>query len=193
LKALNTEANLDSRVLADVYYAQIIYDRLAFGSAEGTPITDYSNSYVTTPHGTSVATFYDLTWADLGTTAAQAHAVQLSLQNSYPNATVVRAETPKYNCHSYAWYSTSTSNKHWMNDPYAYMHDGSYVSGVASAGDKVYYGTTADHSGRVVGVGGSAQNVSVTSKWGMYGLFTHNILYCPYTLDSYSCSFWNLT
>lgn len=41
---------------------------------------------------------------------------------SYKAAATRRATpTVKYNCHSYAWYSQSTANKHWMNSPSKYM------------------------------------------------------------------------
>ncbi len=32
----------------------------------------------------------------------------------YPNATRLRSATTMYNCHSYAWYSTSASNSYWL-------------------------------------------------------------------------------
>lgn len=54
-----------------------------------------------------------------------------------------------FNCHSYAWYSQSTSNPYWIPDPSIYMTDGSYTkyfSGTASSsaidlqlGDRLYY------------------------------------------------------
>ncbi len=35
----------------------------------------------------------------------------------YPSFTKVRSATGKYNCHSYAWYSASSKNKYWINNP----------------------------------------------------------------------------
>ena len=38
-------------------------------------------------------------------------------KNKYPKATFVSSSSLRYNCHSYAWYSTSTRNPYWMDDP----------------------------------------------------------------------------
>ncbi len=99
-----------------------------------------------------------------------------------------------YNCHSYAWYSTSTSNSFWIPDPMIYMTSGSYslvMSGMnsnslsAQSGDRVFYGTAAgvvtSHSARLV----SSPSVyalgsrMARSKWGIYGVFEHAISNVP--------------
>lgn len=78
-----------------------------------------------------------------------------------------------------------------MDSASAYRTDGSYTSGTAKVGSKVDYGA-GDHSAIVTGVGGgSGPNITVKSKWGAYGVFSHNIVDCPYTLGSYACTFWN--
>ena len=77
------------------------------------------------------------------------------VDNTYYTASVERTATTNYNCHSYAWYSTSSSNTYWMNDPSAYMTDGSYTKRtgnitVNSIGDRIYYSTSgSEHSGKV--------------------------------------------
>ncbi|MGP1543393.1 MAG: hypothetical protein ACTTIO_00310 [Candidatus Fimenecus sp.] len=101
--------------------------------------------------------------------------------NRYPQAYFVSTSTRKYNCHSYAWYSSSTSNIYWMNNPNAYMSDGSYNRvyniGVAS---KVYY-SSANHSAIVNDVVGNAIcNATVKSKWGKGPLMEHKTYYGPY-------------
>lgn len=151
----------------------------------------YSQSYVTTPKGSSVATFKDATWADRGYTADYAAALQQSIMQSFPYATLLSPMNPSYNCHSYTWYSTSTSNTHWMDSASKYMTDGSYTSGTAKVGSKVDYGA-GNHSGIVTYVGGGGgPNVTVKSKWGFYGVFSHNIVDSPYTMGNYYLSFWN--
>lgn len=150
----------------------------------------YSTSTVYTPMGTPVSTLYNLSWFDHGLTPAQANYYNDELKLAYPNADPLREEYPSYNCHSYAWHSTSSTNKHWINNPNVYMTDGSYTSGIAQAGSKVYYGNIANHSGRVVYVGASMYNVKIYSKWGNLGMYSHNILDCPYAEGSYTCSFW---
>ena len=135
-----------------------------------------------TPNGTRVQFIYNLTWADHDITASRADELNEDLKSTYVNATPLREENPAYNCHSYAWYSTSTGNLYWLNQSGAssYMADGSYISTTApQSGDKVWYGS-ADHSAIYY------RNSTVTSKWGALGLFRHNVSYCPYSASSVS-------
>ena len=66
-----------------------------------------------------------------GWTEAQVQQRENQIKSSY-NVSQLRSYTYKYNCHSYAWYSQGTSNSYWMENPYAYMTDGSYSLGTAS-------------------------------------------------------------
>jgi hypothetical protein len=151
----------------------------------------YTNSSVNTPKGTAVSTYKDLTWADHGMTSAQGAASQAAHIAAYPNATVVSAQDPDFNCHSYAWYSTF-NNSHWMNSASSYKTDGSYTTaGGGKIGSRVDYGA-ADHSG--IAVGYSSYGVSLTSKWGYNGVFTHWYADSPYTMNgpgTYNITFWN--
>lgn len=61
-------------------------------------------------------------------TATQKTQINNQMASLYPNATRLASATTHYNCHSYAWYSNSTNNKYWMNNPSAYMSDTSYIS-----------------------------------------------------------------
>lgn len=81
-----------------------------------------TSTTVKTPKGSSVS----VTVFSSDFTASQKTAYNNEFKNSWPNATFVSTSTRMYNCHSYAWYSSSTSNKYWMNDPSKYMSDGSY-------------------------------------------------------------------
>ena len=121
--------------------------------------------------------YYNLTWADHGTTITLAQQADLDMRLAYPNATHLRNKNPKYNCHSYAWYSTSSSNPYWMDGSYAaiYMSDGSYYQVTSPAsGDRIWYGS-GDHSGIMY------SSTKVTSKWGMLGLYRHTKADCPYS------------
>ena len=108
--------------------------------------------------------------------------------------TLISPGTCAYNCHSYAWYSTSTSNSFWIPNPMIYMTDGSYsqvMSGMysnsisAQSGDKVFYGTAANivdsHSAILV----SSPSVyalgsrMARSKWGHAGVFEHAVSNVP--------------
>lgn len=125
--------------------------------------------------------------------------------NTY-NVTLVSPGTCKYNCHSYAWYSTSTTNTVWIDDPSAYMTDGSYIkllSGLSTFtsyvdnGAKVYYGTLDSklHSAILTSEASNVPlaNRTATSKWGRAGVFVHNVSNVPKTYwdSSSSISVWH--
>lgn len=112
------------------------------------------------------------------------------MDSRYPNATRLRSATYKYNCHSYAWYSTSTSNVWWMNYPSYYMTEGSYTQTTAASGRKIFYPTAnLQHSGIISSVGSYVQ---VTSKWGAYGLYSHAENNCPYATPTPN-TYWSFT
>lgn len=117
--------------------------------------------------------------------------------SAYPQARRIGQPTTNYNCHSFAWYSQSQSNKYWMNDPSNYWNDGSYSryyvhnGGIASVNTRIeYYGSgSLEHSAVVTGRYSGPLNpnsynddmVIVTSKWGEAGLYTHRATDSPYT------------
>ena len=104
-----------------------------------------------------------------------------------PRATRISDASPKYNCHSYAWYSQSTSNPYWMENPYKYIEDGSYIrTGSVRVGDCVLYGAidAPEHSAYVV-----SSAILVRSKWDWKGVYEHAPNYGPYKK---STSFWTL-
>lgn len=148
-------------------------------------------TYVKTPEGTPVRVIrqeYDYSPDTIDKANKRMDAI-------FPNADRLRSATRYYNCHSYAWYSTKSTNKYWMNNPEAYMTDGSYTSGTAKAGRKVFYDNDNDndvsgnHSGIVYSVSG--HTIMVTSKWGEYGLYRHNIYDSPYSGDKTDYSYWH--
>lgn len=142
----------------------------------------FSTSSVKTPKGSSV-----ITWKySSELTKAEKKECANYVKDYYPNAKKLRDATLKYNCHSYAWYSTSTSNKHWMNDPQKYWKDGSYSKYESSKGgipskvtkkSKVVYwdGKEVIHSAIVT------SSNKFTSKWGPWGLYEHSPKDCPYS------------
>lgn len=113
----------------------------------------------------------------------------------------------KYNCHSYAWYNQSTNNIYWINNPSAYMSDGSYtrvLSGSLSSasynvvlGDKIFYGTTGSlqsaHTAIIVdsSVGAPIGTRTVRSKWGSNGVFQHSVTNVPSAYDKTIISAWH--
>ncbi|NLE11773.1 MAG: hypothetical protein GX630_09720 [Actinobacteria bacterium] len=141
----------------------------------------YTTSHVLTPKLSWVSTLYRLPWSAhyyQGTTMTYqlALAVSQAARSVYPSATIVGNPSSTYNCHSYAWYSTSSSNPHWMNSPSAYMSDGSYRSSSCQVGARVWYGM-GGHSAIVAQTGFRPR---VTSKWGCLAVFSHYYNDCPY-------------
>ncbi|RCX18579.1 hypothetical protein DFP94_106113 [Fontibacillus phaseoli] len=183
----------DSVSIAQGVYTETLLEGINSKKLINSVVTPFAViSSVKTPKGTSVETYKGLTWSDHGLTASEASALQTQMVAAYPNTTVLSSQSPSYNCHSYAWYSQSSSNAHWMNSASSYRTDGSYTSGIARVGSKIDYGA-GDHSGIVtfIGQGGTGQDIDVKSKWGIYGVFSHNFADCPYTMGNYSCTFWN--
>ncbi len=165
--------NGDIDVFLDMFFCELLLDGMNLDI-----MLLYSTTYVYTPNGTPVYVLIrgeELSWL-------QRLLLNNQMDAAYPNATRLGTATTNYNCHSYAWYYQSTSNIYWMNDPTAYMLDGSYAISIPSAGDKVYY-TSADHSGVIYAVNpNNVQNpVIITSKWGSCGLYRHYLNDCPYS------------
>lgn len=135
------------------------------------------------PKGTAVSVIqYD---SDFD--VADIKAANLKCAREFPNAVILDGATRYYNCHSYAWHLSSTSNTYWMPDPSAYYTDGSYYEVLqAQVGDIICYYDVNDenlHSGAIVAISSTSTDLSsitVESKWGGYGLYRHAADYCPY-------------
>ena len=144
---------------------------------------DYTLTTVYTPKGTAVigAIIEELVTTDYN------ELNNYTAQN-FPSATKLREPTNHYNCHSYTWYSQSTSNTVWIgvegyeNEQEKYWTDGSYVFIAATSGSipssvpngsKVNYYSD-DHSAI------KTSSTQFTSKWGAAGLFRLGPSYCPY-------------
>ena len=99
---------------------------------------------------------------------------------AFRNAQVVSPASTRYNCHSYAWYSRSTSNPHWINAGKGnkfqlsrYWTDDVYVSCTESQAEIVYY-ANGDHSAV------RRSDGKYISKWGFGPVMIHTAAHCPY-------------
>ena len=153
------------------------------GEAAGQSVRSSTTS-VTTPKGSEVTAYKGLTWSDHGTTKSGANRMNQQYLKTYPSATLLRDAAPAYNCHSYAWYSDSSSNPYWIDDPSEYVLDGSYgetseyyVDSIVLYGEP---GKSPSHSGTVSGVSDRHHLTYVVSKWRYYGLFEHLYYDCPF-------------
>ncbi len=134
------------------------------------------------PNGTAVIVYQDPEQF----TAAEITYVNNYYITTYPNATFVSDSTTVYNCHSYAWYSSSTSNPYWMNDPSSYMSDGSYTRVYSALQSSRVFFPVGNHSMKIYDAYGRAlSTATVISKWGSAPVFIHNPYYSPYSTTGY--------
>ena len=149
------------------------------------PDTGYRMTYLHTPNNTRVLVYINIPWDEVYT-YDEAYSVSLDMEEIF-GVTMIRNPDRSYNCHSYAWHSTSSNNPYWMGDPSAYITDGSYVSSSAAVGSKITYKKSNGvywHSGIVTG------NGEITSKWGMLGLFEHGLTNNPYFQEAPTINYW---
>lgn len=153
-----------------------------------------------TPKGNAVE-YYDFSYKPLFDSSTKAAANEY-IKSVYTIIDVISDPNPRYNCHSYAWHSTSTSNTYWINDPAIYMSDGSYSEkSSGGSGYKVFYkndeGESSDITGETLGnhsgivVSGSGRTMIIKSKWGEFGVYTHYIYNSCYSGNKTKYSFWN--
>ena len=162
-KFLTSSLTMETSVMAAAA-GEILYSGYVYPPLSTHPVLVYRLQDMTSAEKTATNNYYD---------------------EAYPAATRLSTATWNYNCHSYAWYLSSTGNTWWMDDASYYMTYGYYNQVTnPTTGDKVYY--TGAHSGNVTSVSGS--NITVTSKWGAAGLYRHPINDCPYYL--YNKTFW---
>jgi len=147
-------------------------------------------------------------------TTADHEAVDQELLNTY-YVTLVSPGTCRYNCHSYAWYSRSTANPYWINDPTPYMssdlYDLIYLGGLGTQsnstsiayGDIIFYGnyrdpSTIDSWHSAVYISNIVSGMPIAgqlcvSKWGAAGVFQHQMGIVPYGYDTLNISAWRAT
>lgn len=189
-----SEADLNTivEIATDKYYEKLDYLPINRGSCNTffNAVSDAPESNlalaasppVKTPNGNPVPVIDESNVQDW--TAAEIFSLNNKWSAAYPTAVKLRNPTKKYNCHSYAWYSTSASNYYWMNDPSLYMSDGSYTNtSSTSFGNKIYWksGTTPIYSGILAAYVNGGPYFSCTSKWGNLGLYNHLVNDCPYS------------
>ncbi len=99
----------------------------------------------------------------------------------------ISSATSNSNCHSYAYYSTSSTNKYWIDDPTPYLNDGSYKQYTGSLanlpkGVVASYSITV-HSAKVEPVNGAntLSSLAAISKWGEGPVMSHTLSDSPYS------------
>lgn len=117
-------------------------------------------------------------------TADEKNAIITQMKASYPKITILDEPTSAYNCHSYAWYSNTSSNPYWINDVGLFANDvhSTQIGTTANAivGDIIVYLGTSNailHSAIIVEINGD--QVICNSKWGPSVLCKHEYNYIP--------------
>lgn len=176
----------DTETYEDVYINRLNVCISAAVAEEGSSVAPrYTSTYVRTPNGSRVQAYKDFTWTDMyynfGHTEESEQLVCEEYQDVY-DAELLAGINPSYNCHSYAWHDASTNNRYWINNPSAYITDGSYDQLTHYyVGSVILYGSTSapEHSAIIDAV--SENHLTyVISKWGDNGLFRHLYNRCPY-------------
>lgn len=177
----------------DIYSGSCASFAQALSENPNSAITLAATYYVKTPAGTSVEVY---NYSDIvDWTSTEKAILNAQTLTSYPTATLLQDASKKYNCHSYAWYSSSSLNHYWMDDPTAYMTDGSYYETSRKIDNIAYWYDTFNgitvpiHSGIVQEHMQSGVFVGARSKWGQLGAYNHKFDDCPYS-GSGTISYW---
>ena len=151
---------------------QIVFDDVRALKDSGRDATKDYYSTVYTPNGSAVTVIVMTYEMPAGTVTALNNAADAY----HWTATRETNASRRYNCHSYAWYSQSTSNTRWMNTPGddTYWNDGSYVqvSGMSN-GRRISY-VYGDHSAIAI------SSTQARSKWGSWPRMKHSPTITPY-------------
>lgn len=173
IQSINDDSNAHSMFTITIE-SNDIDDSLQF-----TPmaVRKYVDTTVTTQKGSKVAA---LIFTGTDFTQTEKNNLHQSTKASYPNITLITDATLKYNCHSYSFYSTSTSNNRWINYPSHYITDGSFnKTSTVRVNNRMVY--EKNHSGIISGVGTTGMgNIRVKSKWGSAGVYSHYYNDSPY-------------
>lgn len=103
--------------------------------------------------------------------------------SSYGN-TLLYSPSSVYNCHSYAWYSCSSSNPYWIMDISEFLLDGACsainINSIQVNDIVVYLDDSGNelHSGVVQSISSSG-DLTIRSKWGQAGVYIHPIENVP--------------
>lgn len=151
-------------------------------------VTAKSQGTIQTPMGQTVSVGNN--WDTAPLIAAWETAAAQWIKDNTSDAQKKGPATSHYNCHSFAWNVVeggSSTNK-WMNQNAddgnpnlsKYWTNDAYIStSYVSDHEKIFYGSTADHSAITTATSGK-----VKSKWGWWGLYEHSTAQCPFSAGS---------
>ena len=161
---------------------------------------------ITAPNGTVVPAWTAVSdFQDPAKEASKATYDELYASEIAAGLVIYKSEaTIAYNCHSYAWHNQDIdSNIIWIDSSNVsvYINDYSYVectkeelNSINGTIIVVYYnGSSISHSGILHPVtisNPTYEQLTVTSKWGHDGLYTHRLDICPYYNENVTIKFY---
>ena len=157
---------------------------------EGYPTTIYTkeNNEITALSGCVYINEFGESYSSFNLATQEAWAWELTQKYGSENIDIIEKATPKYNCHSWAWYNRSTLNPYWISTAAPFLRD-SNVSQIlvftADTNDILIYG---DFEHSAVMVKRDLQdfgNSVVRSKWGVLPLIDHRVNNPEYFKGSY--------
>lgn len=176
--AAEAEEKLELKNSSDLYGTSKVAFYEAVAENSGVSTYDYyTNIY--TPRGSSVycnRRTYELSGSEIGTMDAND-------SRTYPQARRLRGSTRYYNCFSYAFYEQGANNVYWIeskDEMSKFYTDGSfYEVQTPRVGDRAVY-PNRNHAAIVTSIKNGVTG-NVVSKWGMSGLYEHDLSYGPYS------------
>lgn len=179
-KLETTQNNNQQKNRINTSFYSNVYDKCLIEQTKNNT-QDRSTSTVYTPNGTAVPV---LRRGEELTSDEKAYMAQ-QVREAFPSASILGPATTNYNCHSYAWFSQSTSNPYWMDFPYYYWQDGSYyqngsinVSTPPINTRTVYHWPTLQSAHSAIAMYSSGNRY--VSKWGDTPLVRHSAYDNPY-------------
>lgn len=134
--------------------------------------------------------------ADRTLTLSQKNTMLQDMELDFPDVVIRSNPDASYNCHSYAWYQSSSSNKYWISHAGIYANDKHTVETEPETGSIAIYLRSDGyilHSGIVTSTAqASSRNyVWIKSKWGQSVLCEHLSTDVPlaYSVDGTSRNF----
>ena len=113
-------------------------------------------------------------------TEAEKIAYQGKYLAQYPNAKFLAPATWKYNCHSFAWYSTSSANRYWITQiQKSYLLESTKMSTLTTDTRVTYLNNNGIYDHSAIRLSGDASGL-VSSKWAQGPAYQHAVHYCPF-------------
>ena len=188
--------NKKNKAITAICMSIMIIAMLLIQSSANPWFLPHTNFIVYTPHHVSLtADYITQEFPDSILALIDNQTDQDYLKPEFPQTEKIEPASGRYNCHSYAWYQTNTSNTVWFDfEPVDFVDCAVPVpSWQVLPGDIVIFvdeDGTIQHSAIVVStVNGFLNTALLQSKWGDAGIYNHGVYtghpYAGYDVEVY--------